>query len=313
MSVSEMEKEKGRRSRARAMTAFRLSWLVFCVLVFVGAHVSLPFSYWWIWLPAGIGIALLVWMGRTARAQHAVRPPAVEVDPPVRGCWQAVNSPADKVPSHGTYGYGQAYAIDIVAEPGPEAGPRGPEAGTPDTLSPESGSPGTAGPASTTPPPSRPAFAWLWPVARRNEDFPAFGAPLLAVADATVVHASDGQRDHLSRNSLAGLVYLMLFESVVRDLVGAHRIFGNHLILDLGNGTYAAYAHLRQGSLEVGVGDRVSAGQPLARCGNSGNSSEPHLHFQLMDHPDLNVARGIPFRWRGVGVPSNGENFVTGI
>ncbi|MFE2938793.1 murein hydrolase activator EnvC family protein [Streptomyces sp. NPDC059255] len=301
MSVSEME--KGRRSRARAMTGARLSWLVFCVLVFVGAHVSLPFGYWWIWLPAGIGVALLVWTGRTARAQHAVRPPAVEVDPPVRGRWQAVNSPADKVPSHGTYGYGQAYAIDIVAEPGPESG----------TLSPDAGPPGTAGPASTTPPPSRPAFAWLWPVARRNVDFPAFGAPLLAVADATVVHASDGQRDHLSRNSLAGLVYLMLFESVVRDIAGARRMFGNHLILDLGNGTYAAYAHLRQGSLEVGAGDRVSAGQTLARCGNSGNSSEPHLHFQLMDHPDLNAARGIPFRWRGIGVPSNSENFVNQI
>ncbi|MEV7867132.1 M23 family metallopeptidase [Streptomyces sp. NPDC088124] len=278
------------------MTGFRLSWLVFCALVLAGAFVGLPFSYWWTWLPGGIGIALLVWMGRTARAQHAVRPPAVEVDPPVRGGWQALNSPADKVPSHGTYGYGQAYAIDIVAEPGPEADTPSPQAGTP-------------GPAST-PPPSRPAFAWLWPVARRNEDFPAFGAPLFAVADAMVVHASDGQRDHLSRNSLAGLVYLMLFESTVREIAGVHRIFGNHVILDLGNGTYAAYAHLRRGSLEVGVGDRVSAGQTLARCGNSGNSSEPHLHFQLMDHPDLNSARGIPFRWRGIGVPSNGESFV---
>ncbi|MEV7090624.1 M23 family metallopeptidase [Streptomyces sp. NPDC093085] len=269
------------------MAGIRISWLVFCALVLLGAFGRLPFGYGWTWLPAGIALALLLWLGRTARAQHAVRPPALE-GVPVGGAWQALNSPADKVPSHGTYGYGQAYAIDIVAVPDP----------TPRTPTPDN---------PTLP---RPPFAWLWPVARRNQDFPAFGAPLLAVADATVVHASDGQRDHLSRNSLVGLVHMLLFEAAVREIAGVRRIVGNHLILDLGNGTYAVYAHLRRGSLEVRAGDRVSAGQPLARCGNSGNSSEPHLHFQLMDHPDLNVARGLPFRWRGIGVPANGETFV---
>ncbi|MFJ2554839.1 MULTISPECIES: M23 family metallopeptidase [unclassified Streptomyces] len=286
------------------MNAFRLSWLVFCALVLAGAFAELPFGYWWTWLPAGIGIALLVWMGRTARAQHAVRPPTVEVDAPVRGRWSAVNSPANKVPSHGTYAYGQAYAIDIVADPDPGSDPDPESEPEPEPGSePESGSEPTA-------PSSRPAFAWLWPVVRRNRDFPAFGEPLLAVADATVVHASDGQRDHLSRNSLPALVYLMLFESAVRELGGAHRITGNHVVLDLGNGTYAMYAHLRRGSLQVRAGDRVVAGQLLGRCGNSGNSTEPHVHFQLMDHPDLDIARGVPFRWRGVGVPLSGEPFV---
>ncbi|MFD6171816.1 hypothetical protein ACFWH0_22935 [Streptomyces coeruleorubidus] len=53
----------------------------------------------------------------------------------------------------------------------------------------------------------------------------------------------------------------------------------------------------------------MRAGQVLARCGNSGNSSEPHLHFQLMDGPDPDAARGIPFTWHGIGVPANGEIF----
>ncbi|NEE24690.1 M23 family metallopeptidase, partial [Streptomyces sp. SID7982] len=122
--------------------------------------------------------------------------------------------------------------------------------------------------------------------------------------------ASDGQRDHLSRTSLAGLLYLMLIEGNIRSIAGARRVIGNHVILDLGDGTYAVYAHVRRGSLRVKAGDTVRAGQRIGSVGNSGNSSEPHLHVHLMDSPDLDDARGIPFTWRGVGVPANGETFT---
>jgi murein DD-endopeptidase MepM/ murein hydrolase activator NlpD len=101
----------------------------------------------------------------------------------------------------------------------------------------------------------------------------------------------------------------MFIEGSVREMSGVRHILGNHVILDLGNGAYAAYAHLQRGSLTVREGERVHAGQVLARCGNSGNSSEPHLHFQLMDGPDPDAARGIPFTWHGIGVPANGEIF----
>jgi murein DD-endopeptidase MepM/ murein hydrolase activator NlpD len=67
----------------------------------------------------------------------------------------------------------------------------------------------------------------------------------------------------------------MLIEGAVREMSGATRVTGNHLVLDLGDGTYVMYAHLQRGSLAVRVGDRVGAGQQLARCGNSGNSTEP--------------------------------------
>lgn len=266
-------------TRKTAVMLHRTLWLLFFVQLVVSFTVGLPYPYAVSWLPliaaVGVGIALARHTGKEIEA--AARPP-VEVDPPVAGRWSALNSPADRTPSHGTHQYGQTYAIDIVAEV--EEGER-----------------------------SRPPFAWLWPVARRSEDFPAFGAPLFAVADATVVHAEDGQRDHLSRNSLPAVLYLMVLEATVRVLAGARRVVGNHLILDLGNGTYAVYAHLRRGSLTVRAGDRVTAGQELARCGNSGNSTEPHLHFQLMDGPDLDRARGVPFTWRGLGVPKNKETF----
>ncbi|MFE7481657.1 M23 family metallopeptidase [Streptomyces sp. NPDC012600] len=268
--------------------AHRVSWVVFFALVTAEFFVDLPGPRWTVTLlPAGVVSALLlaviVLQSRAAAPRGEPGDP-VQVEPPVTGRWTALNSPVDKVPSHGTHVYGQTYAIDIVAEP------EGEDDGTP----------------------ARPPFRWVWPVVRRNDRFPAFGAPLLAVADATVVRVSDGQRDHLSRNSLPALAYLMLIEGNVRMALGAHRIFGNHVILDLGGGTYAAYAHVRRGSLKVRAGDRVRAGQEIGQVGNSGNTTEPHLHFQLMDHPDLHTARGIPFTWRGVGVPGGGETFTVG-
>lgn len=265
-------------ARKLAMVAFRGLQSAFIGLVI--AHICFGWGYpvWWDFLPLVLAYVVVTVANRWGGAPDSARraPEPLEVAPPVTGRWSALNSPADRTPSHGVHAHGQTYAIDILAEPAPGA---------------------------------RPGFHWLWPIARRPEVFPAFDEPILAVADATVVRAVDGQRDHLSRNSLAGLLYLMLIEGSVREMAGLRRILGNHLILDFGNGTYAAYAHLRRGSLAVREGDRVHAGQLIARCGNSGNSSEPHLHFQLMDGPDPDAARGVPFTWHGVGVPRNGETF----
>ncbi|MFG2224438.1 peptidoglycan DD-metalloendopeptidase family protein [Streptomyces sp. NPDC048644] len=256
----------------------RACLFAFLAVVIAGFFATVP--YWVGWIPLGLwmlcvfgGHRLAVRAGTEAAA--APERAAVAVGVPVTGRWTALNSPADKVPSHGTRAYGQTYAIDIVAEPEPGA---------------------------------RPAFGW-WPPARRNADFPAFGAPLLAVADATVVRADARRRDHLSRTSWPALVYLFVVEGVFRTLGGAGAVVGNHVVLDLGDGTYALYAHVRRGSLTVRAGDRVRSGQPLGQCGNSGNSTEPHVHFQLMSTADPDTADGIPFTWHGIGVPHNGETF----
>ncbi|MEU9591676.1 M23 family metallopeptidase [Streptomyces sp. NPDC048193] len=255
-------------------------WAIFFAQIVVRPFMDLPYGYWVSWLPALGAIAVGAVVSRSAGRRIETRPPApVEVAPPVTGRWSALNSPADKVPSHGTHHLAQTYAIDIVAEP-------------------EEG--------------ARPAPVWFWPVAHRNRAYPAFGASLHAVADGTVVHAEDGQRDHLSRSSLIGVLYFWLIEGACRTLGGSRRIVGNHVVLDLGDGTYALYAHVQRGSLEVRAGDRVVTGQVLGRCGNSGNSTQPHVHFQLMDGPDVDTAHGVPFSWRGVGVPSGGQAFEVG-
>jgi len=201
-----------------------------------------------------------------------VRAEPLAVAPPVHGTWRAANSPASRVPSHGLHAYGQTYAIDLVYQP----------AGTP-----------------------APGFSW-WPLARRPSDFPGFGQPVLAAAPGRVVRVRRGARDHWSRTSVPGVIYLLV-EGMIREVLGVGRVVGNHVVVDLGDGRYALYAHLQRRSAAVRPGDVVTAGQPLGRCGNSGNSSEPHLHFQLMDRPAPAFAAGLPFRFAQRETPRNGE------
>lgn len=73
---------------------------------------------------------------------------------------------------------------------------------------------------------------------------------------------------------------------------------GNHVMLDLGHDEYALLAHFRQGSVRVKAGDLVEAGTELGRCGNSGNTSEPHLHFHLQNHPRFGEGDGLPAFFR---------------
>ncbi|HEV2727166.1 MAG TPA: M23 family metallopeptidase, partial [Solirubrobacterales bacterium] len=74
---------------------------------------------------------------------------------------------------------------------------------------------------------------------------------------------------------------------------------GNHVVVAMGNGRYAFYAHLQPGSATVKPGQRVAIGQVLGRLGNSGNTDAPHLHFHVMDSPSPLASNGIPFRFTG--------------
>ena len=79
---------------------------------------------------------------------------------------------------------------------------------------------------------------------------------------------------------------------------------GNHVVMDLGNGLYAFYAHMQKGSVTVAPGTQVKRGQVLGKLGNTGNSSAPHLHFHLMNNPSVTGSSGAPylidsFTWMG--------------
>ena len=70
---------------------------------------------------------------------------------------------------------------------------------------------------------------------------------------------------------------------------------GNYVIIRIRPDVYALYAHLQAGKIAVKIGEKVKAGARIGRLGNSGNSSAPHLHFGLLDRPDLLTGNSLPF------------------
>lgn len=116
--------------------------------------------------------------------------------------------------------------------------------------------------------------------------YAAYGAPVLAVADATVVAASDHLPDQVPG---------------APKPVPAERADGNFVMLDLGGGRYTNYAHLEPGSIAVAPGDRVKAGQRLGLVGNSGQTETPHLHFLVMENELPLELTVLDFPERGCG------------
>jgi hypothetical protein len=116
---------------------------------------------------------------------------------------------------------------------------------------------------------------------KRVEQYYGFGEDVLAVADGTVVYIHDGMPDETPSA-------LMVPKS--KSDYG-----GNNVILEITPNVFAWYAHLRQGSLTVKVGDTVKAGAPIAKLGNTGPSEGPHLHLGLLDKPDPIGGRSLPF------------------
>ncbi|MEP7764214.1 M23 family metallopeptidase [Sanguibacter sp. 25GB23B1] len=193
--------------------------------------------------------------------------PPVVLTLPFTGRWLVQNSPARRVPSHGTDLFGERYAIDFVA-----VDARRRTAPVRDWRS-----------VLSTEPASR---------------FYAFGRPILAPVGGVVVVAHDDEPDHAGRRSQLALVPYALGQ-VSRVRAGLGAVAGNHVVIGLDDrSVYVALVHLREGSVRVRAGERVTVGQQLAECGSSGNSTQPHLHVQAMDGPDASVARGVPVEFR---------------
>jgi murein DD-endopeptidase len=106
---------------------------------------------------------------------------------------------------------------------------------------------------------------------RKNESWYGYGAEVLAVSDGVIASVQDGIVENVPLNPEMAVA------------IDVNTAGGNYVILDLGDGRYAFFAHLKPGSLRVKSGDRVKRGQVLGLLGNSGNSDAPHLHFHVAD------------------------------
>ncbi len=196
---------------------------------------------------------------------------AAVVDFPLRGEWRAIQTPAERVPSHGTDFFAQRYALDLV---------RMDKSGT-----------------------------WYYPGGTRAllrhlsvgipaRAFHGWDQPVRAVSPGRVLAVGEGWPDRDPVRLLPELLRTTLVPPRL-SVPGDHRpLAGNHAIVQGAEGV-ALYAHLRAGSVTVVPGQRVAAGEVLGTVGNSGNSTMPHLHFHLMDGPDPLTAAGLLVAFRG--------------
>jgi len=189
----------------------------------------------------------------------------------------AVTTPATRVPSHGTDMLGQRFAYDLLKvdrRKGVNFHPKGPLRGL--------------------------------ILGGRTSECYAWGASIHAPFDGEVVRASDGmlERDWIYPVREAAR---MIRNGLTFEPSKIPSILGNHVLIRSGDGTvYAGFAHLAPGTVAVVEGQRVSTGDLIGRVGHTGNSTSPHLHFQLMDSPDLMSARGIPCAFREYEVERDG-------
>lgn len=189
---------------------------------------------------------------------------------PLRGEWTVERTPAHRIPSHGTDAFAQRYAYDLIRtddRPGIHPHPG-------DRL-------------------RRAVFGG------RTQGWYAWGQPVHAALGGRVIAAVDGVPEHRWLHPLVE-TFTVLWNTITFGMaVRRHRrpdpsrVAGNHVIVGSSD-VYALYAHLTPGSITVRYGELVEAGRVLGRVGHTGNSTAPHLHFQLMDGADPFTARGLP-------------------
>lgn len=199
----------------------------------------------------------------------------VDLAYPLQGRWLVQNSPADRVPSHGTARFAASYAIDFV--PVDESGR------------------------------SAPIRLWTWLRPEPPERFPGFGRSVLAPVAGEVVGVFDDVPDHAAFRGLPSVGYAL--SQGRRAAAGWEALAGNHVLIQTVAGAVVALCHLQQGSVGVARGDQVEVGYVLGRCGNSGNSTEPHVHVQAIDRVEVESATALPITFGG-RLPRNGEVIV---
>ena len=200
---------------------------------------------------------------------------------PLSGEWCAVNTPGFKVPSHGTDQLGQRYAYDFFQIDWEKKG-----------------------------------YIFYKKSILRSlllgvnlKDTYCWSKPIFSPFDGEVVEAKDGlvERNpvHIIRDLAIVLKNGFTFRG--KNNSDLHPVLGNFIILKRQEGVFCLIAHARTGSIKVTNGQMVKEGQEIAQVGHSGNSTAPHLHFQLMNSPNLMKAEGLPCCFKNYQVYNHGN------
>jgi hypothetical protein len=123
------------------------------------------------------------------------------------------------------------------------------------------------------------------------EDFFSWGEPVLSPVDGEVIAVVGDLPD----NALGG-----------KD---EGNPAGNHVVIKASSSRYVYIAHLRRASVTVKAGQHVASGQPLGKCGNSGNSDFPHIHMHVQDTATFNIGNGQNPEFSNIAVELNGKQF----
>lgn len=218
------------------------------------------------------GCVLLLWIvisslasrNKPSQKEGSMMEKAITIEFPLRGEWYTETSPADRVPSHGTDRFGLRYAFDFIQKDQKDASHAG-------------------GSASY--------LLGGIPL----EKYYCFGQPVYASFAGEVVtvknNTSDGEKASWIHDQTSAIRHSLFFNPE-RD--GFEKIAGNYVILKQAAGIYAALCHLQKDSIGVAEGEQITQGTYLGNVGHSGNSTEPHLHFQLMDSAIIESANGLP-------------------
>ncbi len=199
---------------------------------------------------------------------------------PLRGEWLAPNTPGKRIPSHGTDQLGERYAYDFLQVDWARTGKPFYRANL---------------------------LQYLFFGVPLNKCY-GWGQKIYAPSDGIIIKAQDGckerPRAHPASDLFVALKNAYTFNPEKNKL---RSVAGNYVIMKCSDYVYAAFAHLQKGSVAVSAGQAVRKGDILGKVGHSGNSTAPHLHFQLMDSSDLRSAKGLPCAFEQYEIFQEGE------
>ena len=190
----------------------------------------------------------------------------IPVKSPLRGEWIPINSPGTKVPSHGTDYLAQTYAFDFLQVDWDHMPVRFYK---------------------------KSVLDYIVGKVHLNDCY-CYGKPIYAPLSGTIIKASDGypERDPVKPLNDISVMFknAWFFDPQKKSL---QEVAGNYVIIE-GEEAWASLVHMKTGSISVKTGDKIETEELIGKVGHSGNSTAPHLHFQLMDGSDPITAKGLP-------------------